>query len=344
MVDSRSSDAAVLVNRSRSSGLVWATALQPEATGIGVVQRQMYPRLGELKFQVVTRDETSNRTARAVRSFLKVIGPRYAAALVCGTPTPLIMRVPFVAIIYDLRYRRTRNFPTRVYHHLNLRRTVRKANYVFAISERTREELVDLFPYCAGKSSVLHLGPGNMNEFDFAKGEEGTVLLVGRADYKRNELVANAFALARPNWVRRFLCVGVSDETFQTLVEAFGYAACERFNGVSEADMRHIYQRAEVYVSASMEEGFGLPSVEALCGGCQVIAIRQPLTAEVLGDAAVLIEDGGLSKLADQLRKPNWINYTTRHNRASTFSWSPFVEQLGVALELLITPDVDIRF
>lgn len=344
MVYRRGSNAAVVDDRSRSQAQVWATPVQSQSTGIGVVQRHVYPRLGSTKIQIVTKNEKGNGTIRLVSALLDFIGPRYGAALICGTPTPLIVRTPLVVIVYDLRWRRTRNLPSRAYHYLNLLRTVRKASHVFAISERTRRELQELFPYYADKSSVLHLGPGIMNKSDFAEGEEGTVLLVGRAEYKRNELLARAFVIARPHWVRRFLCVGVSDETFETLVEAFGNAACERFKNINETEMRFIYQRAEVYVSGSMEEGFGLPSVEALCGGCQVIAIRQPLTTEVLGDAAVLIEDGDLSDLAAQLRNPTWINSATRLGRASIFSWSSFIESLGEAIEQIVVFDDDKSF
>ncbi len=47
------------------------------------------------------------------------------------------------------------------------------------------------------------------------------MLLAGGAAHKRNELVADALALAQPAWAQRFLCVGVSDQTYRTLKDAF---------------------------------------------------------------------------------------------------------------------------
>ena len=312
-------------------GTVWASAIRPANTGVGVFQRQLYSRLVSSGFAVEAQPEPSQRVMRAVLSFGQVVRPPHVAALVCTTPAPLVLRVPVVAFVYDLRWRRTRAWPLRMYNYLDLRRTVARADHVFAISERTRDELVELFPRVGGKCEILRLGPGMIRDSDYVDGDAGTVLLAGLAPYKRNELVAAAFALGCPGWAERFLCVGISDAAFQILVDKFGLAACERYNCVDDILMRKIFRRASVYVSASMEEGFGLPWVEALTAGCQVVAVRQPLTIEVLGDAAVLIDDGDVQSIADQLRHPTWISEEKRRTRAAIFSWDEVAEKVITA-------------
>ena len=242
------------------------------------------------------------------------------------------MRVPSVAFVYDLRWRRTRARLPRLYRYVDLRRTVARADRIFAISGTTRDELVDLFPGAAEKCRVLHLGPGVVGPGDFTDGETGAVLLAGGAAHKRNELVAEALALSRPAWARRFLCVGVSDRTFRTLVEAFGEERCERFERLDKDAMRGIFRRAHVYVTASVEEGFGLPMVEALSAGCQVVAIRQPLTEEILDVAGVLVDDGDAAALAGQLEQPAWVAEDVRRARAASFSWEAVADAVAEAL------------
>ena len=316
----------------RGDALVWASAVKLPDTGIGVFQREVYPRLEARGVRLSVPPSPPNRALWAIRSFVRVVGPRYAAALVCVTPAPLAVRVPSVAFVYDLRWRRTRSFVPRAYRYVDLRRTVAGADRLFAISRTIRDELVALFPGAAGKCEVLHLGPGIMSHADFEDGEPGTVLLAGGAAHKRNEMVAEALARARPEWAVRFLCVGVSDDTFRTLVEAFGEPACERFEQVDEDGMRTVFRRAQAYVSASMEEGFGLPMVEALSAGCQVLAIRQVLTEEVMGDAAVLLDDGDAAALAGQLAHPAWVSAEVRRQRASLFSWDHVADAVATAL------------
>jgi mannosyltransferase len=314
---------------------VWASALQPPYTGVGVFQRELNKGLMQRGIGVFCPEESQNRAIRPFQSFVRVIGPSYAAALVCTTPAPLVIRVPIITFVYDLRWRNTRGPGARLYRYLNLRRTVANSDHIFVDSRHIRDELVDLFPSASSKSSVLHLGPGIVSAADFAEGEPGTVLLIGKADYKRNELVSEALAMARPDWVTHFLCVGVSDAAFQTLVDAFGQATCERFNNVDDDTMRGIFRRASVYITASTEEGFGLPMVEALTAGCQVIAVRQPLTIEIMAGAAVLIDNGDSEDIAHQLRRPQWISLGTRLAQAAMFSWDAVAETVAMVIDRL---------
>jgi glycosyltransferase involved in cell wall biosynthesis len=324
----------VVVARSRTwEGAVWASAAQPPYSGVGVFQRQVYSGLAAHGVRVVVASaEPSNRLLRALRSFARVVRPPYAAALLCVTPSPLVLQVPVVVFIFDLRYRRISGFGHGLYTYLNLRRTVARADHIFVSSRRTADELVTLFPRAAEKCTVLHLGPGIVSREDFAEGEAGTVLLIGTANHKRNELVAEALARARPGWAQHFLCVGVTDAAFQTLVDAFGRASCERFDAVDDELMRTIFRRARVYMTASMEEGFGLPMVEALTAGCQVVAIRQPLTVEIMGDAAVLLDDGPAAVIARQLQHTAWVARDIRLARSSMFSWDHVAEAVATVL------------
>jgi glycosyltransferase involved in cell wall biosynthesis len=315
--------------------LVWASAVKAPETGVGVLQRELYKRLPERGLQLSVPSRPRNRALWAVQSFGRVVGSPCAAALLCTTPAPLAVRVPSVAFVYDLRWRRTRARLPRLYRYLDLRRTVARADRIFAISGTTRNELVQLFPGAAEKCRVLHLGPGVVGPGDFVDGVGGAVLLAGGAAHKRNELVAEALALSRPSWARTFLCVGVSDRTFRTLVGAFGNGRCERFDRIDGEAMRGLFRRAEVYVTASVEEGFGLPMVEALLAGCQVVAIRQPLTEEILGAAAVLVDDGGADALAAQLEQPEWVAEDVRRTCAALFSWDAVADAVAEALRAI---------
>jgi mannosyltransferase len=330
MVGRFSSDANVVVETPR--GAVWASPIQPWHGGVGVLQRQLYSRLFERGFRVVSSGRSGVGPLRVMKSLAEPVGSSYAAALVCTTPAPAVLRAPTIAFVYDLRWRRTRSVGGRLYRFLDLSRTIAKARQVFAISERTSDELVGLFPEAREKCTVLHLGPGILKHSDFTDGEPGAVVLVGRRRHKRNEIIAEALARGRPDWATRFLCVGVSDTTFRTLTAAFGSVSCERFDGVDDDLMRALFQRAQVYITASVEEGFGLPMVEALTAGCQVVAIRQPLTEEILGDAAVLIDDGDVHTVSRQLRDPAWVAPDTRRSRSSMFSWDRVADMVAGTL------------
>jgi mannosyltransferase len=99
--------------------------------------------------------------------------------------------------------------------------------------------------------------------------------------------------------------------------------------------MRNIFRRTHVYLTASLEEGFGLPMLEALTAGCQVVAIRQPLTVEIMSDAIVLIDDGNTTSIGRQLQDPPWVPSEDRRRRASMFSWVKVIDIVAAKIESL---------
>ena len=50
------------------------------------------------------------------------------------------------------------------------------------------------------------------------------------------------------------------------------------------------YQGAEVFVYPSLYEGFGLPVLDAMAGGCPVVTSNVSSLPEVVGDAGVLVD------------------------------------------------------
>ena len=66
---------------------------------------------------------------------------------------------------------------------------------------------------------------------------------------------------------------------------------------VSDAELDSLYRHAEVVISASVYEGFGLTVLEALTRGCPVVASQIPAHVELVGDAARLFPPGDVSAL-----------------------------------------------
>jgi glycosyltransferase involved in cell wall biosynthesis len=66
---------------------------------------------------------------------------------------------------------------------------------------------------------------------------------------------------------------------------------------VSDDDLAAIYSGARALVFPSDDEGFGLPTIEALACGTPVVATDLPVLREVLGDRATFVESGDLEGL-----------------------------------------------
>ena len=111
---------------------------------------------------------------------------------------------------------------------------------------------------------------------------EGYVLFVGTPEPRKN-LTRLAGAAARANL--RLVVAGAGgwgDGRPSTGVEWLGR--------VDDATLHALYAGAACLAIPSLDEGFGLPAVEAMAVGCPVVAARAGALPEICGDAAVLVD------------------------------------------------------
>ena len=70
---------------------------------------------------------------------------------------------------------------------------------------------------------------------------------------------------------------------------------------LDDATLAAFFRRAEVVAYPSLDEGFGLPALEALACGAPVVTATGSALAEVVGDAALLVPPADPSALADAI-------------------------------------------
>ena len=77
-----------------------------------------------------------------------------------------------------------------------------------------------------------------------------------------------------------------------------------RFLGfVADAELPTLYRAANAFVYPSLFEGFGFPPVEAMACGCPVISSARGALAEVVGEAAAIVEPEDTEDIARQLQR-----------------------------------------
>jgi len=97
---------------------------------------------------------------------------------------------------------------------------------------------------------------------------------------------------------------------------------------VPEAERESLYRSARLLVMPSLDEGFGLPVLEAMAAGVPVVASRRGALPEVLGDAGALVEPDDAAALADAIERATadeaWARRAAEAGleRAKLFSWN----------------------
>lgn len=72
---------------------------------------------------------------------------------------------------------------------------------------------------------------------------------------------------------------------------------------VTDQALAELYQRAAVFAFPSLDEGFGMPVLEAMAAGVPVLTSNRSALPEVAGDAALLVDPTDVEAIAEALRK-----------------------------------------
>ena len=202
--------------------------------------------------------------------------------------------VPTVLTVHDLAILRApQAFPRwhRLYGRAGLARVLRSADAVLAVSEFTRDEIVELAGVRLERIRVVPNGVDGVftPEGDRAEGEY--VLAVATLEPRKN--LGRAVDAAREAGVEL------------RVVGARGWGGVEVEGWVGEipdTELAALYRGARCLVYPSLYEGFGIPVLEAMACGTPVVTSRGMATEEVAGAAAVLVDPLDVVSIADGIR------------------------------------------
>jgi glycosyltransferase involved in cell wall biosynthesis len=188
------------------------------------------------------------------------------------------------------------------------RRALAFARLVVVTSRRTA---ADLYAYDVPPERVVVVEPGT-DPAPLARGSNGPrveCLCVGALiPRKGHDMLINALAdVPRRDW--HLTCAGSTDrhpatvERLQQLLKSTGLGNHVRFTGeIDEQTLMRLYGGADVFVLATLHEGYGMAVAEALAHGLPVIATDTGGIADLLSPGAgVVVRPGDVQALSDAL-------------------------------------------
>lgn len=156
-----------------------------------------------------------------------------------------------------------------------LPRVLERANAIIAVSGWTKKTLVDHYPDCAEKITVI---PNGFPAWEFfsrpanPQSSQIRVLMVGRNEkYKRHDLFFKILLAANGSLRGTLVTTGISaaDKGAADLLAAKNWLKIVK--DPSKETLKGIYQANDVYVQTSVLEGFCLPAAEAQASGIPVV-------------------------------------------------------------------------
>jgi glycosyltransferase involved in cell wall biosynthesis len=134
----------------------------------------------------------------------------------------------------------------------------------------------------------------------------------------------------------RFVHIGKwYDDSIKTLRTAAGDNV--EFKGfVSDEDLLDFYQRAAVYVQASMHEGFGMSVAEAMSTGCIPVVTHAGALPEVVGETGVYAESNGPADIAKAIESALQVDADQRVQASQRVMTEFPMERRRVTLHKLV--------
>ena len=182
------------------------------------------------------------------------------------------------------------------WHRLHYRVIAKRGKIVFTVSEYSARQITEFLGIERTRIVVLgngweHMGRIRSDESIFHRfsGLErgGYFLTLGnRAPYKNiSWIFAMAAAYPKSTWVvvgAPMRTVGSDDRRLPNVIFA---------GRLSDGEMKALMENCRMLVHPSLDEGFGIPPLEALSLGRPILVARRAGLPEIYGDAAYWIED-----------------------------------------------------
>ena len=194
------------------------------------------------------------------------------------------------------------------------RKLLERADAVVTVSEFSKDEILRYFPVNPEKINVVHLGtafgtePIDDSAYPYAVVEPFPYLLyVGkRRLYKNFDSFFRAMQpVLRQHPDLHVICAGggVFSRDEQAMFHNARLSERVHYRPVTDAGLLSLYRNARAFVFPSLNEGFGIPVLEAFSGGCPVILSNCSSLPEVGGEAAVYFDPEDDGSIADAVER-----------------------------------------
>lgn len=215
-------------------------------------------------------------------------------------------------------------------------RAAEQSDLIIAVSAFTARQVKELLGFDESRIRVISHGvrrPSKKPETP----REKLILFVGALQTRKNvSRLVSAMEHLPADWK---LVLAGSPTGFQ--VEGILRQIAERPNQnqiqvagyVTNDELDALYQRASIFAFPSLDEGFGMPVLEAMARGVPVLTSNRSALAEVAANAAVLVDPEDTEAIASALlcltQDESLRSELSRKGlaRAAEFSWEKAVEE-----------------
>ena len=223
------------------------------------------------------------------------------------------------------------------------RDAARRADLVIAVSNFTARQVTDLLGVEPSRIRVI---PHGVHPAPPSPGQrEKIVLFVGVLQKRKNLLrLIEAFEALPEDW-RLVLAGAPAGYGAEAILERARAQPRVQITGyLATPALEQLYARASIFAFPSLDEGFGIPVLEAMAHGVPVVTSNTSALPEVAGDAALLVSPEDPMEIAAALlrlaQNEDLREQLARRGmaRAQTYTWTNAVASTYAVYRELTAP------
>lgn len=209
---------------------------------------------------------------------------------------------PFVLTVHDMTHEKFREYFGKYDHTIEHKRfLIERASHIIAVSQNTKNDIVELLNIPEDKISVVYHG----YEQNVSPAEplfSNYILFVGdRKGYKNFDTFIKAITpMLRERKDLSVVCTGHPFSRGELeLFARFSIESQMHHLNATDTQLASLYKYALVFVYPSLYEGFGIPILEAFQNGCPVCLSRASCFPEIGADAVAYFDPLDVDSIAE---------------------------------------------
>jgi glycosyltransferase involved in cell wall biosynthesis len=217
------------------------------------------------------------------------------------------------------------------------RAAAERSDLIITVSRFTAGQVEQLLNVEPSRIRVIHHGAHPAPPALTARpaGRESMILSVGAIQRRKNTArLVEAFEQLDPGW--KLVLAGSSGfdshEALQRIERSPRKQDIQVLGYVPNSQLEELYRRATVFAFPSLDEGFGMPVLDAMARGVPVLTSNVSAMPEVAGGAGLLVDPRDTASIAEGLRRLT-ADTALREQligaglvRVQEFSWEKSVE------------------
>ncbi|MEP7351824.1 MAG: glycosyltransferase family 1 protein [Acidobacteriota bacterium] len=324
-------------------------------SGVGVYSREIL--FGLARAHPDQRFKYYYRPHRLLRSFKEPIPGNASRRLLTGVPRAEL----FHALNQRVVYRAKRTVST--FHDLfvmsgeystqdfrarftqQAKDAAERSDLIIAVSQFTADQVESLLKVERSRIRVVHHGVHVPAVLPQAP-RENIILFVGAIQARKNivRLVKAFERMGTHGEIWRLILAGATDgfgsaEALAAIAVSPKRSNIDVLGYVSSEQLEALYARASIFAFPSLDEGFGMPVLDAMARGVPVLTSSSSALPEVAGDAALRVDPTRMEGIAmalsllanDQELREDLAR--RGHARAAEFSWDRAVASTWAAYQ-----------